>query len=433
MPKNLLSSIDRPVTQGSLPSLRLWLLSTTLLAVVAGHALLLVVNRALNEQRRLDDHQQLVASLSTSPRALQQLLQADAAFGWSARVESSGPATAPQLQSLEGRLWLQSRSLLDRSGAADQWLLLRQDVTESIKRQRQFQWLLVASAGSSVLLTASLLRLVLWRGLALPLDQLNTKVAALQADSLGRSLIDSASQPLELQPMAEAFNDLQGRLALAWRQERSFVDGVVHELRTPISVMSGHLQQWQQAPASPHQLPLLAVELDRMTRLLQVMLDLARSDADRLQLDRQMQDPEELLLIAFERLQPLASARLQLSPPAAQPLPLIWVDLDRVQQCIAAIVRNALAYSDGKVRLDARLEPTRVVLHVVDQGPGIPVSERQRVVQRFQRGSTATGIRGSGLGLALVDQLMRLMGGELVISDDPGGGADLQLRFPRSA
>jgi len=160
---------------------------------------------------------------------------------------------------------------------------------------------------------------------------------------------------------------------------------------------------------------------------------LARSDADRLQLDRQMQDPEELLLIAFERLQPLTSARLQLSPPAAQPLPLIWVDLDRVQQCIAAIVRNALAYSDGKVRLDARLEPTRVVLHVVDQGPGIPVSERQRVVQRFQRGSTATGIRGSGLGLALVDQLMRLMGGELVISDDPGGGADLQLRFPRSA
>ena len=197
--------------------------------------------------------------------------------------------------------------------------------------------------------------------------------------------------------------------------------------------MSGHLQQWQQEPASPHQLPLLAVELDRMTRLLQVMLELARSDADRLQLDRQMQDPEELLLIAFERLQPLASARLQLSPPAAQPLPLIWVDLDRVQQCIAAIVHNALAYSDGKVRLDARLEPTRVVLHVVDQGPGIPVSERQRVVQRFQRGSTATGTRGSGLGLALVDQLMRLMGGELVISDDPGGGADLQLRFRRSA
>ena len=55
------------------------------------------------------------------------------------------------------------------------------------------------------------------------------------------------------------------------------------------------------------------------------------------------------------------------------------------------------------------------------------------MIQRFQRGSTATGTRGSGLGLALVDQLMRLMGGELVIADGPCGGADLQLRFPCSA
>ena len=215
---------------------------------------------------------------------------------------------------------------MDRSDSPDQWLLLRQDVTESIQRQRQFQWLLVASAGSSVLLTASLLRAVLWRGLLLPLDQLNSKVTALQADSLGRSLIDPASQPLELQPMAQAFNDLQRRLALAWQQERSFVDGVAHELRTPISVISGHLQQWQQDPAASHQLPLLAAEVDRMTQLLQVMLELARGDAGRLQLDRHSLDPEELLLLAFERLQPLASARLQLNPPAAQPLPAIWVD-----------------------------------------------------------------------------------------------------------
>ena len=413
--------------------MRLWLLSTTLLAVVAGHALLLVVNRALNEQRRIDDHQQRVAALIDSPRALRQLLQADAALGWTAVLEPSGPATPPQLQLSGGRLWLQSRSALDPSERSDQWLLLRQDVTESIQRQRQFQWLLVASAGSSVLLTASLLRAVLWRGLLLPLDQLNSKVTALQADSLGRSLIDPALQPLELQPMAQAFNDLQRRLALAWQQERSFVDGVAHELRTPISVISGHLQQWQEDSAASHQLPLLAAEVDRMTQLLQVMLELARGDAGRLQLDRHSFDPEELLLLAFERLQPLASTRLQLNPPAAQPLPAIWVDSDRIQQCLAALVHNALAYSQGPVRLEVSHQAAVVVLHVVDQGPGIPAEEHLRVIQRFQRGSTATGTRGSGLGLALVDQLMRLMGGELVISDDPCSGADLQLRFPCSA
>ena len=91
--------------------------------------------------------------------------------------------------------------------AADRFA--QQDVTDSIQRQRQFQWLLVASAGSSVLLTASLLRLVLWRGLVLPLDQLNSKVTALQADSLGRSLMIRLPTS-GTAGMAEAFNGLRG-------------------------------------------------------------------------------------------------------------------------------------------------------------------------------------------------------------------------------
>ena len=109
------------------------------------------------------------------------------------------------------------------------------------------------------------------------------------------------------------------------------------------------------------------------------------------------------------------------------------MDSDRIQQCLAALVHNALAYSQGPVRLVASLEATAVVLHVVDQGPGIPAEERQRVIQRFQRGSTATGTRGSGLGLALVNQLVQRMDAELAISDGPCRGADLQLRFPSNA
>ena len=69
------------------------------------------------------------------------------------------------------------------------------------------------------------------------------------------------------------------------------------------------------------------------------------------------------------------------------------------------------------------------MLHVLDQGPGIPETERALVLQRFRRGSTAAGTRGTGIGLALVDAWMRAMGGEVVIAEAPGGGADLQLRF----
>ena len=70
-----------------------------------------------------------------------------------------------------------------------------------------------------------------------------------------------------------------------------------------------------------------------------------------------------------------------------------------------------------------------VTLHVLDQGPGIPLDERSTVLERFARGSTAIGTRGSGIGLAVVDELSRAMGAELVIADRRGGGADLQLRF----
>ena len=100
-----------------------------------------------------------------------------------------------------------------------------------------------------------------------------------------------------------------------------------------------------------------------------------------------------------------------------------------LQECLQELIRNALLYSSGSVRLEASAEPDQLVLHVLDQGPGIDESERSLVLQRFKRGSRSAGTRGTGIGLALVDELMRAMDGELQIGDAPGGGADLQLRF----
>ena len=82
--------------------------------------------------------------------------------------------------------------------------------------------------------------------------------------------------------------------------------------------------------------------------------------------------------------------------------------------------------------MSAELTGAHVVLHVQDHGPGTPEPERDKVMQRFQRGRSATGTRGSGLGLALVQQLVALMNGELRIGDAAGGGADLQLWFRAS-
>ena len=300
--------------------------------------------------------------------------------------------------------------------------------------QQQFQLLLIASAGSSLLLTALLLRLVLWRGLVLPLQQLNGQVGELKADTLAESLLQPRDQPRELQPLAVAFNDLQRRLADSWQQERSFVDGVAHELRTPISVISAHAQQWQQIAGSVPDGPAASItaEAARMGRLLKVLLELARSQNGRLQLVMEHHDPEDALLIAYERLRSLAPDRLQLAMPSTSGLPSIQVDQDRLQQCLASLVDNALIYAEGPIQLSAESIGSHVLLHVQDDGPGITSAEREKVIQRFQRGTTATGTRGSGLGLALVQQLVVLMNGELRIADAAGGGADLQLWFRAS-
>ena len=90
-------------------------------------------------------------------------------------------------------------------------------------------------------------------------------------------------------------------------------------------------------------------------------------------------------------------------------------------------------YSEGSVQLGVSASPTGVTLHVRDQGPCIPVAERDQVLERFARGSTASGTQGSGLGLAIVNDLMRAMQAELLIGDAPGGGADIQLRFKISS
>ena len=283
----------------------------------------------------------------------------------------------------------------------------------------------------SLLLVSLLLRVVLWRGLITPLRSLATELSSLSADSLGQRSLDPVGQSQELQPIVEAFNHLQSRLAEAWQRERRFVDGVAHELRTPITVISSHAQRLQAVPtpSSPAALALIAAEAERLGELIAVMLDFARVDAGRLALAVDDLDPEALLLQAFERLQGLAPERLQLAPSVEGDLPCIRADADRVHQCLAALVDNALRYSEGSVQLGVSASPHGVTLHVRDQGPGIPVAERDPLLERFARGSTASGTQGSGLGLAIVNDLMRAMQGELLIGDAPGGGADLQLRF----
>lgn len=456
-------------------SLRSWLLNSSLLAVLAGYAVLLLANWQLSLQNQRRDHAAAVRAIeaalqrpaaSASPEVLAARLQQLIAPSQVVWLEAQGskplaspraqglaglPVPLPRLQqearararplnrsqtfSLGGRNWLATRSSLVGPSAAPAGLLLVvTDVTAAAEHQRLTQLLLLASAGLTTLFTSGLLRLVLRRGLR-PLDQLSEQLASITTTSLGRERVAVHDQPRELVPIAAAFNSLLERLAQGWEQQRSFIDGVAHELRTPITLISGYAQRLQRDPHGDREaVARIAAEASRMARLVSDLLDISRDETGRLELSTGLVDADQALLEIFERLSPLAGGRLRLLPPAedAAPDEAFWVRADplRLQQCLTNLVENALRYTPAgsPIELFSSHDAGQVLLHVRDHGPGVPEAERERIFQRFQRGSAAAS--GSGLGLYLVRLLMQRMGGSVAVGPTPGGGADFLLALP---
>jgi two-component system OmpR family sensor kinase len=422
-------------------SLRLWLQSASLLAVLVGYAPLLLINHHLAGLQRRQAHEQVIVDVQRNlpdlgllpPRLPPSGLQV---LGVDAQLLPLQPSHPPQLlRDSSGRQWLTSITTTTVAPHTALSLRLRQDVTESVQQEWLSQWLLVAAAGSTSLLTSGLLRLVLLRGLLRPLQRFGDELAGITSRSLGRHHMPPDGQPRELQPIVAAFNALQDRLAASWQRERSFVDGVAHELRTPITLISGRAQGLRRLlPAGPlgHTAEQIQAEADRMGLLVSDLLDIARQDSGRLAVRLQPLDADDALLLLYERMEPLAAGRLQLAGPHPEPLPPLQADPDRLQQCLAALVDNALRYSRGPVQLAAAATADGVLLSVRDHGPGVSADEREAIFERFVRGSASVDTRGSGIGLSVVRLLMVAMGGSVQVADPPGGGADFQLHLPRA-
>ena len=420
----------------SLPSLRVWVQATALLTVTAGYALLFVINAGLADAERRDNHQRFSIFLAQQLRSGTSPAMPFQNETLQIRLHSEGPELLPQQQSLAvGEQWLVSRRRVSTVQGDWRWLELRQNITDSQAQERFSQLLLIAVAVGSIFLTFLLLRLVLRRGLELPLQKLDHQLQALDADNLGDHLLDPDHLPHELRPIAFAFNHLQERLAIAWKRESSFVDGVAHALRTPITLMSGHAQRLQRHPLPvelQRPISVIASEAKRMGLMITMLRDLSRANAGRLDLQLEPLDLDQQLLTAYERLVLVADGRLLLPSAASESPSTLIADHRRLQECLDALVRNALLDSEGPVSLEASIEEDWIVLHVLDSGSGIPSSERSLELQRFRSGASSAGLRGSEIGLSLVDALLKAMAGSLQIADAPGGGVDFQMRFRRS-
>ena len=288
-----------------LRSLRLWLQSSTLIAVLAGYGLLLAVGAALMELERRQAHAQLVQALanslgSASPTEAEAELVRYRPLGLLAWLEPRQPGQAVQLIGSGSPRWLQSSTPLRLANGQPSTLMVRQNVSVSLERQQQLLLMLLAAAGLASLFTSALLRPVLRRGLVEPIEALCQRLQAITAPlRADASLLPPAEQPSELQPIAAAFGALQQRLAAAWERERSFSDGAAHELRTPITLISGQAQSLLRHPLPEPQRQAVAAilrEAQYMGELVGQLLDLSRQDGDRLQLLLESIDKAQVML-----------------------------------------------------------------------------------------------------------------------------------------
>ena len=222
------------------------------------------------------------------------------------------------------------------------------------------------------------------------------------------------------------------------RERSDLVATVAHELRSPLTGVKGFVQallnRWDKLTDEQKKLMLttVSVDSDRLSRLIAELLDVARIDTGRLQLYPRPSDVGVLVRRAVESVAMGTSRDIEADVGAD--LPDVMVDPDKFTQVVTNLVENAVRHGEPPVRvLVERLadggEYDGVRLEVTDRGEGIPLDLRRRVFTKFWTGG-ARG--GSGLGLYIVNGLVRAHGGTVAIGDVPGGGARVTTTWPTS-
>jgi signal transduction histidine kinase len=250
----------------------------------------------------------------------------------------------------------------------------------------------------------------------------------------------------EIEALGRTLNALLARLDAALTRERRMLADASHELRTPLSVLRTEVQLALRGERDAAELRAAlesaAQEAERLSRLAEDLLVLARADQGRLPLRAGPVAVEELLAAAATRAAPAAQAAGRQivvgtsgGAPAersAEPAGALAVDADadRVAQALDNLVANALAHGAGEVRLAASTADGLVELHVTDEGDGVPAELLEHAFDRFSRGDTARSGDGTGLGLAIVAAIARAHGGTAGVRNSPGGGADAWIALP---
>lgn len=289
-----------------------------------------------------------------------------------------------------------------------------------------------ATVGATV--TALVLGLLLARGLMRPLRELTTATRALTRGEWQSVPVRSQD---ELGELTTAFNQMSEELARANQLRRQMTADIAHDLRTPLTVLSGYVESLRDGvlQPTPARFEVMYDEVRHLTHLVEDLRTLSLVDAGELSLNRQSTRPQAILertVQAFEH--PAGQQDVGLSMTAPDDLPLVSVDGERMVQVLGNLVSNALRFTPagGQIALSARQEKQHILFTVQDSGAGIPPEKLPHIFERFFRGDSSRAQQSdeSGLGLAIARSLVEAHQGTISAQSELGQGTAFLIRLP---
>jgi signal transduction histidine kinase len=278
-----------------------------------------------------------------------------------------------------------------------------------------------------------------------PLEELVAAAGRLAAgDRTTRVEVGGVSETAAL---GTAFNEMAAELELEAserdqldRMKDDFVLTASHELRSPLTSVQGfaELLMMERESLTPRQVETVEIILDNcrhLVRLLNDLLDLARSDAGRLAIRPKPTRLGPLIEDVVRSMRPQTDSSAQTLTERIDPdLPLVEVEPDRIRQILVNLVTNAHEYSPegATIEVSARVADADMRIDVTDNGPGIPPAQADHIFERFVRGDAGLTQRvgGTGLGLAISKSLVELHGGTIAVDSEVGRGSTFTVRLP---
>jgi signal transduction histidine kinase len=321
----------------------------------------------------------------------------------------------------------------------------RQVLRDEISSKTRDTALLVGAGLIAGLTGAALLFSGLIASMRRPLEELVEASGQLASGDLEArvkvgGLSETATLGTAFNEMAEEIQRRAGERDRLEQMKDEFVLTASHELRSPLTSVQGfaELLMLEREKLSPEQAETVEIILDstrHLVRLLNDLLDLARSNAGRLTIKPLPTEAGALVEDAVRTMRSQTEARSQTLSEEVEPgLPLVNADRDRIRQVLVNLLTNANEYcpQGAAISVKARRIDAEVEIAVIDDGPGIPEEQLEEVFDRFTRGDAGLTQRvgGTGLGLAISKSLVELHGGTIAAESRPGHGSAFRVRLP---